>query len=117
MRFKIDENLPAESSVLFTRSGHDAVTVIDQRMGGTIDPLLLKICAAESRSLITLDLDFADIRAYPPEEYSGVVVLRPESQAKPRVLDLLRQMIERLSVEPLAGKLWIVDETGIRIRE
>ena len=34
MRFKLDENLPLELKRLFTESGHDAVTVLDQGMGG-----------------------------------------------------------------------------------
>ena len=34
MRFKLDENLPIELKRRFTESGHDAVTVLDQGMGG-----------------------------------------------------------------------------------
>ena len=34
MRFKTDENLPQESIDLLTQAKHDAVTVVDQQMGG-----------------------------------------------------------------------------------
>jgi predicted nuclease of predicted toxin-antitoxin system len=43
MRFKVDENLPVEVADSLRQAGYDTATVI------------------------TLDTDFADIRAYPPE--------------------------------------------------
>ena len=117
MRFKVDENLPEESAELLTRAGHDAVTVISQGMGGGPDANLATVCRSENRALVTLDLDFANVRAYPPTEYPGIVVFRPASQARSRVLRLVRLVCESVAREGLAGKLWIVDETGIRIRE
>ena len=63
--------------MLFTEAGHDAVTVYDQRMNGAADPDLAAVCLNEDRILVTSDLDFTDIRTYPPEQYSGIVVFRP----------------------------------------
>lgn len=117
MRFKIDENLPGEAAESLTRAGHDAMSIPEQKLGGKPDPLVAAVCQSEGRTLITLDLDFSDIRAYPPSEYPGVIVLRPRTQAKQAVLGLLLRMIPLLSVEPLHGKLWIVHENGLRIRE
>jgi hypothetical protein len=45
-------------------------------MGGQSDSKIGDIVCAEKRALITLDLDFADIRSYPPEQYAGLIVLR-----------------------------------------
>jgi predicted nuclease of predicted toxin-antitoxin system len=117
MRFKIDENLPKESKALLTRANHDAVTVNDERMGGGSDPDLAAVCKSEGRVIVTLDLDFADIRTYRPAEHPGIVVLRPMRQAKSHVLKLLQLVIERLAGEELAGRLWVVDEGSVRIRE
>lgn len=66
MRFKIDENLPAEVAELLQASKHDAMTIFDQRMVGELDPKVASVCKSEERALITLDLDFSDIRTYPP---------------------------------------------------
>ena len=66
MRFKLDENLPFQLKDLFTGSGHDAVTVLDEGIGGATDAAVARACIAEERALVTQDLDFADIRAYPP---------------------------------------------------
>lgn len=62
MKFKVDENLPIEVAELLQESGHDAVTVLDQHMGGQEDTTLAAVCLREGRTIITLDLDFADIR-------------------------------------------------------
>ena len=115
MRFKIDENLPVETAELLRRAGHDAMTIIDQQMNGEPDHQVASVCRKEQRAIITLDLDFADIRTYPPIDYHGIVVLRPPTQAKPAVLELMAQLIALLGNETLKGNLWILQKTGLRI--
>ena len=116
MRFKFDENLPKEMAALFSEAGHDAVTVLDQQMGGQEDPDIAAVCLIERRALITLDLDFADIRAYPPRRYPGIVVLRVSSQLREDLLEVGASLLGNLS-PVLQGQLWIVEDTRIRIRE
>ena len=36
MKFKIDENLPREVAALLRDAGHDAMTVVDQGLGGQL---------------------------------------------------------------------------------
>lgn len=117
VKFKIDENLPIEVADLLRASGHDALTIHDQNMVGDADFQIALICQMEQRALLTLDLDFSDIRAYPPSDHAGIVVLRPQSQGKSTVLDLISKLIPLLQTEPLTGKLWIVQENGLRVRE
>ena len=117
MRFKIDENMPVECATILNEAGHDALTINDQRMVGEADAQVATVCKFEQRALVTLDLDFADIRTYPLTEHPGIVVLRPKIQAKAIVRQLLRQRVPLLSNEQLAGNLWILQENGLRIRE
>jgi predicted nuclease of predicted toxin-antitoxin system len=118
MRFKIDENLPVEVADLLRAKMHDAATIFDQQMGGELDPKVASVCKSEERAIITLDLDFSDIRTYPPSEYPGIIILRPRTQSKPDVLALVDKLIPLLNgSEKLVGNLWIVQENGIRIRE
>jgi predicted nuclease of predicted toxin-antitoxin system len=116
MRFKVDENLPVEAADLLRMNGHDALTVFEQSMRGHPDADVAAVCKAEKRALITLDVDFAEIRAYAPEDYSGILVLRARLQDKATVLDLISRTLPLLATEPLEGHLWIVDEGSIRIR-
>ena len=80
MRCKIDEHLPLEIKDLLVQHQHDSVMVAAQGMAGCIDPDLAQVCQKEARALLTLDLDFSDIRTYPPEDYHGIVVFRPAIQ-------------------------------------
>lgn len=116
MRFKIDENLPVDIARLLSDAGHDAQTVFDERVSGIDDLRLYEICAAEHRSLVTLDMDFADIRHYPARELIGVVVIRPKLQEKNHLIWLASRMIPTLRHEPLENHLWIIDESVIRMR-
>ena len=116
MTFKLDENLPVEAAGLLREAGHGAVTVLEQDMGGELDPDVAAVCQHEGRALVTFDTDFADIRAYPPEEYAGLLVFRLQQQDKPHVLAVLRRLLPLLNQETLRGQLWIVEEERVRTR-
>lgn len=115
-KFKVDENLPIEVAELLASAGHDAVTVGDQRMVGQPDTNVAVVCQREGRAVVTLDLDFADIRAYPPGDYASIIVFRLARLDKPRVLSVAQRLLSVFEQEPLAGKLWIVEETSVRVR-
>jgi predicted nuclease of predicted toxin-antitoxin system len=114
--FKVDENLPVELAELLVEWGHEAKTVWDEKLQGTNDDVLIDICRDEKRVLVTLDIDFSDIRAYPPEEYEGIIVLRIGSQSKKNVLNVFQRIEPLFSHEPIKGRLWIVEPDVVRIR-
>ena len=116
MKFKFDENLPIEVANLLEQAGQEASTVYDQGLVGAVDENVAEVCQAEARILVTLDLDFADIRAYPPEEYPGIIVMRLKQQDKPYVLNIATRWIKVLADEVIENRLWVVDEQKIRIR-
>ena len=116
MRFKLDENLPIELAELFRRSGHDAQTVLDEGLAGAEDADIASVCVREGRAIVTLDMDFADIRAYPPPEHAGIVVFRIADQARDHVLDVGSRFLRALPRTSLDGQLWIVEKSRIRVR-
>ena len=95
MRFKVDENLPAEAAEILRTAGHDAMTVFDQELTGAPDPQVAAVCQSEQRAIVTLDLDFSDIRTYPPIDFPGIIVLRPRTQAKPTVIRIREGSVDR----------------------
>src|SRR5205085_812729 len=103
VKFKIDENLPAEVLPLLTGDGHDAITVFDQQLNGSPDPDVAAACRREGRAIVTLALDFSDIRAYPPADYAGIIVLRLSRLDKRHVLLALTRLLPVLNQEPLPG--------------
>lgn len=116
MKFKTDENLPAEVVDLLRREGHDAMSAVDQQLGGHPDTELAAVCQAEHRVMITLDLDFSDIRSYPPEDYFGIIILRPSVQTVAAILRLTSQAMALLVSESPIGRLWVVEDHQVRIR-
>jgi predicted nuclease of predicted toxin-antitoxin system len=117
VNFRIDENLPIEAADVLRGAGHDAVSVLEQSLGGAADPVIAAICESETRVLVTLDADFADIRAYPPANYPGLIVLRLNQQGKTHVLEILRRLVFVLVEETPEGHLWIVEQDRIRVRD
>ena len=116
MKFKIDENLPVEFAEVLQSEGWDAVTVLDEEMSGASDMDIFAICSTESRALISLDMDFTDIRLYPPLESPGILVFRIQPQDKEHLLDVLKKIIPLMKEKDLTRSLWIVEEDRIRIR-
>ena len=116
MRCKIDENIPVEAAGLLNSAGWPCHTVYDEALGGASDDRVSAICRSEERVLFTLDLDFADIRAYPPSDYLGIVVFRPHEPSRDAVLRLLARAIPTLIESWADRRLWIVEPGRIRVR-
>lgn len=116
MRAKLDENLPVESIPILESAGWQCETVFQEGLSGAEDERVSEICRTETRVLFTIDLDFADIRAYPPSEYEGIVVLRPIHPSRERILRLLERTMPLLGGQWVAHRLWIVEPGRIRFR-
>jgi predicted nuclease of predicted toxin-antitoxin system len=116
MKFKIDENLPDELVFDLRQAKYDAFSVSQQKLSGTSDEHLASVCKKEDRILVTLDMDFSDLRAYPPQNHAGIIVLRLTRQDKKHVQNVFKNVIRIFATEPVAKNLWIVEETRIRIR-
>lgn len=116
LRFKVDNNLPVEVAERLRLAGHAADTAGEEGLAAADDVEIATACLRESRAILSSDTDFPDIRAYPPDQYPGIVVLRLRRQSKPRVLSAIDRLLPLLASERLPGALWIVDETSVRIR-
>ncbi len=117
MKFKVDENMPVECASCLRDAGYDAETVGSEKLSGVSDSQLFDRCQAESRILVTLDLDFANVHAYPPGSSAGIAVLRPRMQDRQTILSLLRRMIAVMADRSPHQQLWIVEPGRIRYHE
>ena len=117
VKLKTDENLPASAAALLRAAGHDVTTALEEGLGGARDPRVAAACKEEGRAVVTLDRGLGDIRSYPPAAYHGIIVLRLRDQGIDNILRMVRRVVALLETQPVAGALWIVTESRVRIRQ
>jgi predicted nuclease of predicted toxin-antitoxin system len=117
LRFKLDENADPRWREPLTAAGHDVSTASEQSLAGVGDHELAEACRAEKRCLVTLDVDFAQILDFPPQEYAGLIVLRHPRPSLAAMRDLVRQLVMALEKESPVGRLWILEPGRLRIHQ
>ena len=80
MKLKLDENMPAAMLALLREAGYDATSAVEEGLGGAGDPRIMAAACGEGCTLLTFDLDFADVRKFPVGSHAGVVVFRLKDQ-------------------------------------
>src|SRR5713226_8659622 len=55
----------------------------DEGLSGADDTVIASRSRSEDRVLVTLDLDFANVLAYPPAQHARIIVLRSKRLDKP----------------------------------
>jgi predicted nucleic acid-binding protein len=116
VRFLVDASLPRSGAPRLRQIDHDAVDVRDIGMRSATDGVIAVHARVNRLALITRDVDFADIRNYPPSEYAGIVVLRLMPPPL-RSWNCWRGFVRREDwLARLPGRLAIVEPTRARFR-
>jgi predicted nuclease of predicted toxin-antitoxin system len=116
MKLKLDENFGHRCFDILSDAGHDVATVAGQQMSGAADEDVIQACLAESRCLVTLDLDFANPLQFRPAGYAGIAVVRLSGRASyAELIRTVNTFAKALDTESITGKLWIVEIDRIRI--
>jgi len=116
MKFKLDENLPAELLQELRQAGCEVDSVPDEGLTGTADPILLRKARDEARVFLTMDKGIGNIRSYPPQDHAGIVLFRPPSAGRRAVFEFIRARLHQILDLELIGRLVVVTERGIRTR-
>jgi predicted nuclease of predicted toxin-antitoxin system len=118
MRFLVDANLPRSALGLLQGFGHVAEHVSDCGLAAASDfDIAARACGTRA-ALLTRDLDFADIRRYPPAHYQGLVVIRlPDDAIAKKILSLLERFLKQTElVAQLPGHIVILEKGRVRFR-
>jgi predicted nuclease of predicted toxin-antitoxin system len=113
---KLDGNLGRSQVALLQRAGYKADRVYDEAMSGAEDSVVWERVCAEGRFLITLDLDFSDVRRYPPGTHPGILLIRPRNRSTTAVARVLARVIAEQPLETLQGCLSVADDSFTRVR-
>ena len=57
--------------------------VLEESLGSCSDPAVLDAATRQDRLILTLDRGFGDVRAYPPGNHPGKIVIRPTDASPP----------------------------------
>ncbi len=118
IKVKLDENFPPSCVALFTAAGFDSSSVFHQRMSGSDDDNLYRVCIKEERILITFDLDFANIIRYPSQNTKGIVVYRVRKKITlQEIFKICELIIDVLKKNEANQNLLIIDGLKLRIRK
>lgn len=115
MRIKLDENLPQRAAARLSAAGHTVDTVLDEGLGGRTDVEVVRAAALDDRLLITLDRGLGDIRAYPPGEHAGILVIRLDDQS-PRSIAVVVDELAAIDLDALSRCVSVYDRGNLRVR-
>jgi hypothetical protein len=116
--FLVDASLPRATADLIRSLGHQATEVRDIGLATAADEMIAAYAQKNRLCLITRDLDFGHVGEYPPEAYSGIVVVHgPDPAGRSFVLRMIEQFLREAEiVERLAGHLAVVEAGRVRMR-
>ena len=118
MDFLLDANMPRSALGALTDAGHQAWHIRDIGLGDATDERIDRHAQTQGWILVTRDLDFCDIRNYPPEHTSGRLVLRVDDTS---TAEDIAQLLQRFLILPelvgqIPGHLVILDSNQVRFR-
>jgi predicted nuclease of predicted toxin-antitoxin system len=116
VKFLLDENLSYQQAARLRTNGHDAIAIVEERLGGASDATVRSAAIESGRVLVTLDADFGNIVRYPPKDTPGIIWLRLHPPSESKIEQALDRCLAKLGKEDLRGKLAVVDEDKIRVR-
>jgi predicted nuclease of predicted toxin-antitoxin system len=116
MKLKLDENLSRHLKPPLIELGHDVLTAADENLLSRPDTEIARAARHEQRMILTLDIEFADLRKYPPGSHPGVILFRPFSLSPLSLNDFIIEFIRRTDLAKLTACVAVVDPARVRVR-
>ncbi|MEQ1740987.1 MAG: DUF5615 family PIN-like protein [Candidatus Nitrotoga sp.] len=114
MKIKLDENLPARLVPILQQHGHDVDTVPEENLSGRPDAEIWQAVSAESRFLITQDLDFSDTRQFAPGTHAGLLLIRLREPGVHALMETINAVAAEIA--GWGGCFVVLTENKIRIK-
>jgi predicted nuclease of predicted toxin-antitoxin system len=85
-------------------------------LSGKPDEEILAYAVMHERVLITIDMDFSNIRYYTPKSHKGIIVAKIRPRNVSEVHRVLEYLLNNTEPDRLSTSLVIVDQSKYRIR-
>jgi predicted nuclease of predicted toxin-antitoxin system len=116
MRFLADAGISPKTVEFLRLRGHDAVHVRELLLQRAADSELVDKARAESRILLTFDLDFGEILALGILEQPSVVIFRLADERADSVNRRLEAVLSQQTEALAAGSLVLIEDARYRVR-
>ena len=116
MKLKLDENLSRHLKPALRRLNHDVETAADEGLLSRSDVEVGMAAREAGRVLLTLDMDFGDLRKFPPGSHPGIVLFRPRSYGPLSVNAFIEKFVGGTDLRELSGCLVVVEPHRVRVR-
>jgi predicted nuclease of predicted toxin-antitoxin system len=116
MKLKLDENLSRHLKPVLISLGHDVLTAADEDLLSRPDVEVAACAAREGRILLSLDVEFADLRKHPPGSHPGSILFRPVSLGPLSVNHFVERFVRSTNLSELSGCVAVVEPQGVRVR-
>jgi uncharacterized protein (DUF433 family)/predicted nuclease of predicted toxin-antitoxin system len=115
-KLKLDENLSRHLKPVLESVGFDVQTVADEGLLSKPDRDIAAASNDEGRILLTLALEFADMRKYPPGSHPGIILFRPRSFGPLSVNRFVEEFLRDRNINRFSGCVVAVEPDRVRIR-
>ena len=116
MKLKLDENLSRHLKASLQRLGHEAETAAEEGLLSKPDVEIGLAAKKDWRILLTLDLEFGDLRKFPPGNHPGIILFRPRSFGPRAVNAFVERFVVETDLGDLVGCLTVVEPFRVRVR-
>lgn len=115
MRLLLDQGLPRSAAAILRGEGLDVVHVSEVGLAAATDLDILANARESGRVVVTLDADFHALLMVDRQTAPSVIRLRLERLKGERLAELLRSLLDTLSVPLEQGALVTVTPQAVRV--
>ena len=116
MRFLADENIFPKIIDYLRQLGHEVKGIRESGLTQATDDTIVDMATKEDRTIITFDKHFGDILRYPPQDLTGVILIRIHPPILDDIFYALKNLFENYHAGSFKGRLLVLSKTGYRIR-
>lgn len=115
-RLLLDEGIAFSTAGILRLAGVDAVHVKTVGLSAAADPVILEYARKDTRSCVTLDLDFHQLLAASGAGGPSVILLRFQGLRAQQTADLILAVLACVGAELESGIAVTATRRGVRVR-